>query len=140
MAFVNNTAFAQQHTDSLLSSYLKMKDALVKSNSKQSMSNAKEFFDILESENDFPEKKALTESVKTIMNTDKLEKQRNAFAVLSLDMWKVVERAESLPGNVYYQYCPMKKMYWLSSEEVIRNPYYGSEMLTCGNVSDKKVK
>lgn len=39
---------------------------------------------------------------------------------------------------VYYQYCPMKKAYWLSMEKEIKNPYYGSSMLTCGKVIETK--
>jgi Protein of unknown function (DUF3347). len=30
----------------------------------------------------------------------------------------------------------MKKANWLSSEKEIKNPYYGSTMLTCGSVVD----
>ncbi|RYG53246.1 MAG: DUF3347 domain-containing protein [Chitinophagaceae bacterium] len=35
---------------------------------------------------------------------------------------------------VYLQYCPMAKASWLSNENEIRNPYYGTAMLTCGEV------
>lgn len=38
--------------------------------------------------------------------------------------------------TIYYQFCPMandgKGANWLSKENVIKNPYYGSEMLHCG--------
>lgn len=38
---------------------------------------------------------------------------------------------------VYYQHCPMankgKGANWLSKENAIKNPYYGSQMLTCGS-------
>jgi hypothetical protein len=37
---------------------------------------------------------------------------------------------------IYQQYCPMKKAAWLSNESAVKNPYYGSSMLTCGNVTD----
>jgi hypothetical protein len=30
----------------------------------------------------------------------------------------------------------MKKSYWLSADEAIKNPYYGNMMLTCGKVSE----
>jgi len=30
----------------------------------------------------------------------------------------------------------MKDAYWLSNETAIKNPYYGSRMLTCGSVKD----
>jgi len=37
---------------------------------------------------------------------------------------------------VYYQHCPManggKGANWLSKENAVKNPYYGSQMLTCG--------
>ncbi|RYF82932.1 MAG: DUF3347 domain-containing protein, partial [Chitinophagaceae bacterium] len=33
-------------------------------------------------------------------------------------------------------YCPMKKALWLSNEKAIKNPYYGSAMLTCGKVTE----
>jgi hypothetical protein len=29
----------------------------------------------------------------------------------------------------------MKKAYWLSGDAAIKNPYFGSSMLTCGKVS-----
>jgi hypothetical protein len=32
-------------------------------------------------------------------------------------------------------YCPMKKSNWLSNEKTVKNPYYGSAMLTCGEVT-----
>ncbi|MAQ74933.1 MAG: hypothetical protein CL613_01215 [Aquimarina sp.] len=32
----------------------------------------------------------------------------------------------------------MKKAYWLSKEKDIKNPYYGSSMLTCGKVAETK--
>ena len=38
----------------------------------------------------------------------------------------------------YRQFCPMafdfKGAFWLSDSEEILNPYFGEEMLTCGNV------
>ena len=37
---------------------------------------------------------------------------------------------------VYFQHCPMyndgKGANWLSKENAVKNPYYGSMMLTCG--------
>ena len=31
----------------------------------------------------------------------------------------------------------MKKAYWVSQESEIKNPYYGSSMLSCGKVIEK---
>jgi hypothetical protein len=30
----------------------------------------------------------------------------------------------------------MKKAYWLSGDKVIKNPYFGSAMLTCGTITE----
>ncbi len=59
--------------------------------------------------------------------------QREHFESLSTDITDLI----SLLGTektLYQDYCPMKKVSWISETEAIKNPYYGSEMLTCGNV------
>ncbi|MFP6646637.1 MAG: hypothetical protein VCF24_24210 [Candidatus Latescibacterota bacterium] len=33
-------------------------------------------------------------------------------------------------------YCPMVSAPWLQTEMDLRNPYYGSSMLTCGWIDD----
>ncbi len=38
-----------------------------------------------------------------------------------------------LPPELKLAYCPMVKKSWLQKGETIANPYYGSEMLTCGD-------
>jgi len=38
------------------------------------------------------------------------------------------------PTDVKTAWCPMQKRSWLQKGEGIRNPYYGSEMLTCGEI------
>lgn len=58
---------------------------------------------------------------------------REAFGALSdaviaagtAEGWKDVQ-------PVKLAYCPMVKRSWLQKDEQIRNPYYGSQMLTCG--------
>jgi hypothetical protein len=47
----------------------------------------------------------------------------------------VLAKAVKLSSEPVYQvYCPMKKANWLSSSKEIKNPYFGSAMLTCGKV------
>jgi hypothetical protein len=74
--------------------------------------------------------------IKGSVNTDK---QRSHFASLSTNMIEVMKVVK--PGKaVYLEHCPMydggKGGDWLSTEEVIRNPYYGKKMLTCGSVTE----
>src|SRR4051794_33815315 len=39
----------------------------------------------------------------------------------------------SLPGGVRAAFCPMVMRTWLQKDGALRNPYYGSQMLTCGS-------
>jgi hypothetical protein len=61
--------------------------------------------------------------------------QREHFIELSQNMYELIKAAK-LPETIYYQFCPMandgKGANWLSKENAIKNPYYGSQMLTCG--------
>jgi hypothetical protein len=69
------------------------------------------------------------------MRSQAFEEQRETFIKLTevLIQWN-----EAYPGQekLYMQYCPMYKggNYWLSMEEQVLNPYYGSKMLRCGVV------
>ena len=42
--------------------------------------------------------------------------------------------------TVYYQFCPMafneKGAFWLSTTKEISNPYFGDQMLTCGEIKE----
>ena len=48
----------------------------------------------------------------------------------------VAKAVKLTDAPVYKAYCPMKKAYWLSAEKEIKNPYYGSAMLSCGSVME----
>jgi hypothetical protein len=65
-----------------------------------------------------------------------LKKQREVFANLSNNMVAVAKAVKLSVQPVYQQYCPMKKASWLSSEKTIRNPYFGSAMLSCGELTN----
>ncbi|KVV16287.1 DUF3347 domain-containing protein [Flavobacterium sp. TAB 87] len=66
-----------------------------------------------------------------------IDHQREHFEALSLDITDLV----ALLGTdkvIYQDFCPMannnKGALWLSEVKEIKNPYYGSKMLTCGSV------
>ena len=70
-----------------------------------------------------------------ISKSKDINKQRNHFTTLSKDIYSLLKVAKyEVP--VYFQHCPMyndgKGANWLSKENAIKNPYYGSMMLTCG--------
>ncbi|WDF67133.1 DUF3347 domain-containing protein [Sphingobacterium oryzagri] len=78
----------------------------------------------------------LTANVESISKSKDVAKQRNAFAALSGSIYKLAKVSKQ-DTPVYYQHCPMynggKGANWLSKENAVKNPYYGSQMLTCGS-------
>ncbi len=77
----------------------------------------------------------LKADAKRIKENKDIDKQREYFISLSKTMYELVKAGK--PGEtVYYQHCPMandgKGANWLSKESAIKNPYYGSQMLSCG--------
>ncbi len=126
--------------------YFALKDVLVKSNGKSASTLAKDLLtninavkmDKLSSEEHVVWMKVLS-SLKS--NTDKIsitaniEKQRMAFMDLSANFYDLLKVSKQ-DYAVYYQNCPMyndgKGANWLSKENAVKNPFYGSQMLTCG--------
>ncbi|MFT3948349.1 MAG: DUF3347 domain-containing protein [Agriterribacter sp.] len=133
------TIFAQD-TDKLLPAYLSVKDALIATDSKASAKATGDFVDAVKTGKDFAQKNDLLKAAEAMNKSTDIEKQRTAFEKVSTIMWDVVKQSGALSQDVYYQYCPMKKAYWLSNEAAIKNPYYGAKMLACGSVKDKKLK
>lgn len=72
-----------------------------------------------------------------ISNAAGLDKQREYFAGLSEKLYEIANVSKPA-GIIYYQHCPMyndgKGANWLSRESAIKNPYYGSMMLSCGKI------
>lgn len=125
-----------QNINPLITGYMDIKNALVNSDSKTAASATLALQTLVKAEAAFPEKSALLDALQAMSKTSELEKQRTAFPDLSIVLWKVVHRVGKTDKTIYYQYCPMKKAYWLSLEKDIKNPYYGSSMLTCGKIAE----
>lgn len=83
----------------------------------------------------------LAKSAGMIAGSKDLEKQRAAFAELSVPMIDLAKAGPSITP-VYVDHCPMynEGADWLSQEKGIKNPYYGSMMLTCGSVKETITK
>lgn len=81
--------------------------------------------------------KDLQEDATQISSTKDVEKQRKSFISLSRNMYELMKASKTV-NPVYYQHCPMadggKGANWLSKEKEIKNPYYGSKMMSCGKV------
>ena len=77
----------------------------------------------------------IKEDSEHIADTKDIKHQREHFTTLSKDIYALLKVAKyDVP--VYFQFCPMyndgKGANWLSKENTIKNPYYGSMMLSCG--------
>jgi len=127
-----------QNTNQLLSNYINIKNALINSDTKSASEAIAILHKNIIKENSFAQNKDLKKAVSELAEANNIEKQRNAFSDVSNIIWKLVKKTESLTQDVYYQYCPMKKAYWLSTEKEIKNPYYGSAMLNCGKVVETR--
>lgn len=131
-------------------SYFSVKDALVKTDAATSSAKANELVKAIKAvemtklsteEHTVWMKvmKELTANTEKIATSKDVAKQRETFALLSKNMYELAKVSkQEIP--VYYQHCPMynngKGANWLSKEEAVKNPYYGSKMLTCGSVQE----
>jgi Protein of unknown function (DUF3347) len=80
-------------------------------------------------------------SLETMQSSSDIEVQRQAFSILSENLYKSIKAYGLGGGTAYYEFCPMafnnQGAFWLSDAEEIRNPYFGDKMLTCGSVTEK---
>lgn len=64
---------------------------------------------------------------------------RTGFIDFSAEIIRMAKSLKPFNGQIYIQHCPManndRGADWLSLSEEIRNPYYGSAMLSCGEVT-----
>ena len=135
-------SFAQDSTkiqpSHLLHSYLDIKNALVEGNANTASTKAEEFVKTLNGIDpkviNETTRDALLKDASHISKTKDIAHQREHFATFSTNMYALAKSGKLSEQPVYYDYCPMKKVYWLSSDKAIKNPYYGNAMLTCGKV------
>jgi membrane fusion protein, copper/silver efflux system len=80
----------------------------------------------------------LNSSLEHVQHLTGIEALRKAFQLTSVTMISMAQAFSPLDETLYIQHCPMadddKGADWLSLEKEIRNPYFGSSMLTCGEV------
>lgn len=131
------TAVAQ-NTSQVLEAYMQLKNALVKSDVAAATLAANKLEKTTKESAAFPGKEDLYKAALAMTKVAGQEHLRETFGAVSVAMWKVVKNMKNPEEDIYYQYCPMKDKYWLSREAEIKNPYYGSAMLSCGSVAAKK--
>lgn len=143
--------FKSQLTD-LTKRYFDLKNALVKSDFAATKNNSGKVSQSLNSVNMkllddnahnawMEQEKQLSKSIELISKAKDIEGQRKHFENLSDALIESAELFGLTIDMVYVQFCPMafddKGAYWLSDSDKIYNPYFGDEMLQCGEVTKK---
>src|SRR2546423_1687196 len=123
----------------LLSGYYNIKDALVAGNTSLTSAKAEEYLKTLNSidykiisEGNI---NALLKDASAISESKDIKKQRDYFANFSNNMATLAKSVKLSAQPIYQAYCPMKKVNWLSSDKTIKNPYFGTSMLSCGKIT-----
>ncbi|WP_339921378.1 DUF3347 domain-containing protein [uncultured Flavobacterium sp.] len=122
--------------------YFLLKDALVKTDAEMASMKAKDLLTAISTLNMEDLKmeehmvwmkmiKELTNDIKIISETQDIKRQRDLFKSVTQNTYELMKVSKS-ETPTYYQYCPMQDAYWLSKENAVKNPYYGSMMLSCG--------
>jgi hypothetical protein len=147
-SFANTDAKLKAQVQHMYNAYLLMQTALVNNKSTEATTRAKSISQLISSFDaaDLPaeQKQAyeahaakIQELAMSIANTQDIKSQRTSFSPFSNQVYELV-MAFGNDQPVYQAHCPMafdgKGASWLSDKTEIRNPYYGDEMLECGEV------
>lgn len=128
--------FEDEQIGAAYESYHNLKQALVDSNAEVAGAAAEELAQDLA---DAEVREVVFEAVRKIASADDINVQRTAFAELTEPIQGLVAGA-IVSGKIFKQYCPMAfegaGAYWLSSTEVVANPYFGEKMLRCGSTKE----
>ena len=143
-AIFSQSSYARQAQQTLLSQllsdYYNIKNALVEGKAAAASLNAAAFVKTINgidykiiSEGNI---NILLKDAGKISETTDIKLQREYFSNFSANMLAFAKAVKLSDKEIMVQYCPMKKASWLSNEKAIKNPYYGSSMLTCGQITE----
>jgi hypothetical protein len=77
----------------------------------------------------------VVDGAKKLGGAKDLAAARTAFGELSDALVTYSEKSGSAPpSGLHIAYCPMANKPWIQKGTDIKNPYYGSQMLTCGSI------
>lgn len=140
MAAAKEEAAEETNTNTtldIINDYIKLKDALVASDSTQAQKAAVAMLEVI----DAVKMIDIQQNTKEVAASTNLAIQRTYFDSLSAEVYKLAKETDVDIPLLYWQYCPMafenKGAYWLSFQQEIKNPYFGSQMLTCGRVEEE---
>jgi membrane fusion protein, copper/silver efflux system len=77
---------------------------------------------------------AVAEQARQLQGRD-IKEQRSLLKLLSKRIIELVRADPPAGATLYVAHCPMAEADWLQTTKAIENPYYGSEMLSCGEIT-----
>jgi hypothetical protein len=80
----------------------------------------------------------IAQAAKAVADAADLKTAREAFGPLSDAVIAAAQADGKNLAGVKLGFCPMVKRSWLQKDAKVRNPYYGSSMLECGELKDLK--
>jgi Protein of unknown function (DUF3347) len=77
--------------------------------------------------------KGLQEAAERLQRAGDLKAAREGFGQVSDALFAYAKATgATIPSGVKTAFCPMANKSWLQKGDTIKNPYFGSEMLECG--------
>jgi len=137
-------------SEAIIDNYLKIKNALVADNQEEAARAGgmliSDFEKFDKTSYSSEEQKELTDIIEDAkeqaehISESPMEHQREHFDILSKDVIDMIA-ITGTEKKLYQDFCPMynnkKGAQWLSSTEEIKNPFFGSKMMNCGEVQKK---
>jgi hypothetical protein len=153
LALEDNTSTFNNSYNILLSAYIGVKDALIASDTTKATAAARVLAVAADSlkVNEIKGDSMLKETARNFASTvsssalgmaaePNLNAKRKEFQIIADAMWTLTQTVQYDGQKLYWHYCPMafdnSGAYWMSNERLVRNPYFGNEMLECGSVQD----
>ncbi len=141
----------QNQLRKVFTSYLNVKDALIKTDGATAKKQAKPLLASIEEvdmtlvkgdahHSWMKDLNVLHTTTKYMLEQSDVERIRDALSPLSDQLYHTLTKFQVETGG-FRQFCPMafdfQGAFWLSDSDEILNPYFGDEMLTCGNIEEE---
>ena len=138
-----------EHLDILVENYLGMKNALTEDDLDEAKNYFREFAEEVRTSSEMnnheehsdrhaTHHQAMVSAVNEAENTTDIEAFRTAFKKISAELITAIEN-QGYESTLFRQYCPMYQggSEWISDSETIENPFYGSQMHSCGETVEE---
>ncbi len=134
------TTITKKQAEKILSGYLEIKDALVQANGVAASEAATKLVNEMGDIADDKLAKKIRSDAEHIASTHDVSHQRDHLNSFSKNVFSLIKQTKANNTALYLQSCPMEKSnkeaLWLSLDTEIINPYFGVQMLNCGNMED----